>query len=148
MSNFSFSYSVFKRLMQSHVLTLSKTKSWFLCVCSTSLLKTLWEKEKLLVTSSFPQWMFFTLSTVCIKFEIFVCKLRVWKSQNVSFGKGLTTYQKIGEMSSCIVRCRIWDAELQIFFKIGGQGWPMEQNMVSHFLKWRTQSYRTKHNIN
>ena len=28
-------------------------KPWFLCVCSTSLLKTLWEKEKLLVTSNF-----------------------------------------------------------------------------------------------
>ena len=28
-------------------------KSWFLRVCSTSLLKALWEKEKLLVTSNF-----------------------------------------------------------------------------------------------
>ena len=28
-------------------------KPWFLSVCSTSLLKTLWEKEKLLVTSNF-----------------------------------------------------------------------------------------------
>ena len=28
-------------------------KPWFLCVCSISLLKTLWEKEKLLVTSNF-----------------------------------------------------------------------------------------------
>ena len=28
-------------------------KPWFLHVCSTSLLKTLWEKEKLLVTSDF-----------------------------------------------------------------------------------------------
>ena len=28
-------------------------KPWFLCVCSTSLLKTLWEKEKLLVTINF-----------------------------------------------------------------------------------------------
>ena len=27
-------------------------KPWFLCVCSTSLLKTLWEKEKLLVKST------------------------------------------------------------------------------------------------
>ena len=29
-------------------------KPWFLHVCITSLLKTLWEKEKLLVTSNFP----------------------------------------------------------------------------------------------
>ena len=28
-------------------------KPWFLRVCSTSLLKTLWEKEKLLITSNF-----------------------------------------------------------------------------------------------
>ena len=28
-------------------------KPWILCVCSLSLLKTLWEKEKLLVTSNF-----------------------------------------------------------------------------------------------
>ena len=28
-------------------------KPWFLCVCSASLLKTMWEKEKLLVTSHF-----------------------------------------------------------------------------------------------
>ena len=27
-------------------------KPWFLCVCSTSALKTLWEKEKLLMTSN------------------------------------------------------------------------------------------------
>ena len=30
-----------------------QNKPWFLHVCSTSLLKTLWEKEKLLVTSNF-----------------------------------------------------------------------------------------------
>ena len=28
-------------------------KPWFLCVCSTSLLKTLWEKKKLLIMSNF-----------------------------------------------------------------------------------------------
>ena len=28
-------------------------KPWFLCICNTSLLKTLWEKEKLLITSNF-----------------------------------------------------------------------------------------------
>ena len=33
-------------------LTLSQTSPGFLCICSTSLLKTLWEKEKLLVTSN------------------------------------------------------------------------------------------------
>ena len=31
-------------------------KPWFLRVCSTSLLKTLWEKEKLLVKSNFSKF--------------------------------------------------------------------------------------------
>ena len=34
---------------------------------------------------------------------------------------------------------------LQIFFKIGGRKWPMEQKMVGHFLKWWAQAYQTKH---
>ena len=52
----------------------------FLPVCRTSLLKTLWEKEKLLVTSnfSFSHCVFYPLgelSAIFIKFEIVVCKL-------------------------------------------------------------------------
>ena len=55
-------------------------KPWFLHVCSTSLLKTLWEKEKLLVTSisSFSRsvlYRFGELSAIFIKFEIVICKL-------------------------------------------------------------------------
>ena len=55
-------------------------KPWFLRVYSIRLLKTLWKKEKLLVTSNFS----FFLSVFCpfeklyyffIKFEIVVCKL-------------------------------------------------------------------------
>ena len=37
-----------------HFLNPFSNKPWFLRVCSTSLLKTLWEKEKLLATSNFP----------------------------------------------------------------------------------------------
>ena len=53
-------------------------KPWFLRVCSTSLLKTLWEKEKLLVTSNFSFshsvfYPFGELSTIFIKLEIVVC---------------------------------------------------------------------------
>ena len=60
-------------------------KSWFLRVCSTSLLKTLWEKEKLLVTSNFSFfhsvfYPFKDISAIFIKFEIVVSKLSVWKS--------------------------------------------------------------------
>ena len=55
-------------------------KPWFLHVCGTSLLKTLWEKEKLLVTSNFSFshsvfYPFGELSAILIKFEIVVRKL-------------------------------------------------------------------------
>ena len=55
-------------------------KPWFLRVCSTSLLKTLREKEKLLVTSNFPFspsvfYPFGELSAIFNKLEIVVCKL-------------------------------------------------------------------------
>ena len=55
-------------------------KPWFLRVCCTRLLKTLWEKEKLLVTSNFSFsrsvfYLFGKFSAIFIKFEIAVCKL-------------------------------------------------------------------------
>ena len=55
-------------------------RPWFLRVCSTSPLKTLWEKEKLLVTSNFSFshsvfYPFGELSSIFIKFEIAVCRL-------------------------------------------------------------------------
>ena len=36
-----------------HKINPFPSKPWFLCICSIHLLKTLWEKEKLLVTSNF-----------------------------------------------------------------------------------------------
>ena len=55
-------------------------KPWFLLVCSTGLLKTPWEKEKLLVMSNFSFFHsvfchFGELSASFIKFEIVVCNL-------------------------------------------------------------------------
>ena len=61
-------------------------KPWFLRVCSTSLLKTLWEKEKLLVMSNFsfsrsvflPVWR-----TFCHFHQTSNCRLQpllIWKS--------------------------------------------------------------------
>ena len=55
-------------------------KPWFLLVCSTSVLQTLWEKEKLLVTSNFSfsrsvYYHFGELSAIFIKPKIVVCKL-------------------------------------------------------------------------
>ena len=54
-------------------------KPWFLCVCSKRLLKTPWEKEKLLATSNFSSShsVFYTsgkLSSIFIKLKIIVCK--------------------------------------------------------------------------
>ena len=77
-------------------------KPWFLRVSSTSLLKTLREKEKLLVTSNFSFshsvfYPFRELSAIFIKFKIVVCKLfQYGMVQNWLFGKGLnnTFYEK------------------------------------------------------
>ena len=72
-------------------------------VGSESLLKTLWEKEKLLVTSNFSFsrsvfYLFGELSFIFIELKVVVCKLfLVWKSKKkMSFGKGLNTMRKKG----------------------------------------------------
>ena len=77
-------------------LTLSPNKPWFLRVCRPSLLKTLWEKEKLFITTHFSLFRCFfyplgELSAIFIKYEIVVCRLfeSGWV-YNLSFGKGLT----------------------------------------------------------
>ena len=70
-------------------------KPLFLRVCSTSFLKTPWEKEKLLVTSNFSFfhgvfYPFRELSANFVKFRIVVFKLfQFGRVQNLSFGKGL-----------------------------------------------------------
>ena len=71
---FSFSHNVF------YCINPFPNKPWFLRVCSISLLKTLWEKEKLLVTSNFSFshrvfYPFGELSAILITFEIVICKL-------------------------------------------------------------------------
>ena len=55
-------------------------KPWFLRVCGAKLLKTLWEKKKLLVTSNFffshsVFYPFIEISAIFIIFEIVVCEL-------------------------------------------------------------------------
>ena len=64
-------------------------KPWFLRVGNSSLLKTLWEKEKLIVTSNFSFsrsdfYPFGELFAIFIKFETVICTLPslVWKSLN------------------------------------------------------------------
>ena len=71
-------------------------KPQFLRVCSTSLLKTLWEKEKLLLTSNFSFFQCFlpVRRTFCHFHQTLNCRLQtlsVWKSKKkLSFGKDLT----------------------------------------------------------
>ena len=67
-------------------------KPWVLRVCSLSLLKTLSEKEKLLVTCNFSFshsvfYPFGEITAIFIKFEIVVCKLFEFGIvSNLSFG--------------------------------------------------------------
>ena len=67
----------------------------FLRVCCSNLLKILWEKEKLLVTSniSFSHSVFYpssVLSAIFITFKIVICKLYQFGSVKLLFGKGLS----------------------------------------------------------
>ena len=70
-------------------------KPWFLRVCSISPLKTLWEKEKLLIMSNFSFshsvfCLFGEVPVIFLKVEIVVCKLfQFVRVKNLSFGKGL-----------------------------------------------------------
>ena len=84
-------------------------KPWLLRVCSRSLLKTLWEKEKLLATTNFPFshnvfYPFGELSTIFVKFEIIVCKF-------FQFGKSLkfVLWERIKGLFHIILECDILD---------------------------------------
>ena len=64
----------------AHLFNPFPNKPWFLRVCSTSLLKTMW------AISPFPT----VFSTVFIQYKIVVCKLsEIGRVENLSFGKGL-----------------------------------------------------------
>ena len=87
-------------------------KPWFLRVCSTSLLKTIWEKEKLLIITNFSLshnvfYQFEDLFSIFINFEIVICKLfHFGRVYNLLFGKGLRDQCNISGMfyikSQCI----------------------------------------------
>ena len=78
-------------------LTLSQTNFAFHVSADIVFIKTLWEKEKLLVTSnfSFSRSVFHPfgeLSAIYFKLEIVVCKLfQFGRVYNLSFGKELIT---------------------------------------------------------
>ena len=72
-----------------------QNKPWFLPFCSASFFKTLWEKEKLLITSnfSFSHSVFYPFGefpAIFIELETVTCKFyQLGKVENLFFGKGL-----------------------------------------------------------
>ena len=75
-------------------------KPWFLCICSTSLLKTLLKKkEKLLVMSNFSLshsvfYLLGELSTFFTKLKIVICNFHtVWKNKKIVVWKWLMTIE-------------------------------------------------------
>ena len=74
-----------KNLNLTYRLNPFPNKPFYLCVCSIILLKTLWEKKKLLVASNFAFsysifYLFGELSAIFINFRIIVCKLFQFES--------------------------------------------------------------------
>ena len=78
--SYLFIFSIWTSLKFCRLVNPLPNKPWFLRVCSTSLLKTLWKKKKLLVTSnfSFSHSVFYHFGEFCaffIKFRIVVSNL-------------------------------------------------------------------------
>ena len=94
---FSFSHNVlFLICNRNHLSKINPfpNNPWFLHVYSISLLKTPWEKEKLLVTSNFtfsqcflPFWR--TMCYFCHVWNCHMQTLSVWKSKICRLGRGL-----------------------------------------------------------
>ena len=104
-----------KMLVSQNVFNPFPNKPWFLRVCSTSLLKTLWEKEKLLVTSNFSFshsvfYLFGELSAIFNKLEIVVCKLlQFGRVQNFLFGKGLKAFPSTPYQTTKFDTSPVWE---------------------------------------
>ena len=85
---------MFPILTQHSLCSPFPNKPWFLRVYSTSLLKTLQKKEKLLITSNFSSshgvfYLFGELSVIFINLEIVVCQhFQFGRVLNWSFWKG------------------------------------------------------------
>ena len=104
-------------------LTLSQTSQRAMRVCSTRLLKTLWEKEKLLVTSNFSfSHCFFTRLENFIPFSLNL-KLSsanyfsLEESKNLSFGKWLIPLLKFNFYETCAFALYHQWLELRQFVK-------------------------------
>ena len=101
-----------------------RNKPLFLRVCSTSLLKTLWKKEKLLVTSNFffshsVFKQFGKLSAIFVEFELVVSKglkFVVWERVKTKY---YSSQRKYSSNSSNIVisinKCLLCYLDLKVF---------------------------------
>ena len=102
-------YSINLQIAILSIQTFSK-QALFFRVCSKSLLKTLWEKEKLLVMSNFsffPSvfYPFGGTSAIFIKFKIVVSKLfQFGRVRSLLFGKGLRRFVNLGPYSPTILK--------------------------------------------
>ena len=100
----------FQKKKKNQAINPFPNKPWFLRVCSTSLLKTQWEKEKYLVTSNFSFfhsvfYPFGKLSAIFINFKIFVCKLfQFGRVLILLFGKGLKMLDNDSCWESKVIR--------------------------------------------
>ena len=75
-----------------------QNKPLFLLVCRIGLLKTLWKKEKLLLTSKVPFshsvfYPFGEVSAIFITFKIVICKLFHFRTVENLLGMGESPYQ-------------------------------------------------------
>ena len=89
-------------------------KPWFLRVCSKSLLKTLWEKEKLLITSnfSFSHSVFYPLrelSIISSNLKLSSANsFNLEESKMLSFGKGLISFDQPPPLPGHLAPLWIW----------------------------------------
>ena len=96
-----FQFGPVQKIVLGYRVNPFQNKPWFLHVCSTSLLKTLWEEEKLLMMSNFSFshsvfYPFGELSARFINFKIVVCNLfQFGRVQTLSFGKGIRVIFKL-----------------------------------------------------
>ena len=100
------------KMLQATSVIPFPNKPWFLRVCSTSLWKTLWEKEKLLVTSNFSFFHnVFYWRTFCHFHQVWNCRLQtlsVWKSLKFVVWKGLFRAIRLKDQMQ-----KEWDSNLQ-----------------------------------
>ena len=103
-------------------------KPWFLRVCCTSLLKIPWEKEKLLVTSNFPQCFLPVWRTFFHFHQIWICCLQpllVWNSLELAVWESVNNkiFKAVQIVSNCMGQNKS-ESRLNVCYRMSRkQGW-------------------------